>query len=71
MKLSIRIKLIAFTVCIVLLVGGSISLYSIYQGRERTLHTFKSDALQTTTLLSETIVNDLYFLDISALISRK
>lgn len=67
MKLSIRIKLIAFTVCIILLVGGSISLYSIYQGRERTLHTFKSDALQTTTLLSATVINDLYFLDISAL----
>ena len=67
MKLSIRIKLIAFTVCIILLVGGSISLYSIYQGRERTLHTFKSDALQTTTLLSGTVINDLYFLDVSAL----
>jgi len=67
MKLSIRTKLIAFTVCIILLVGGSISLYSIYQGSERTLHTFRNDALQTTTLLSGTIVSDLYFLDISAL----
>ncbi len=70
MKLSIRVKLIAFTVSIILLVGGSISLYSIYQGRERILHTFESDALQTATLLSGTVVNSLYFLDIATLRNR-
>jgi len=70
MKFNIRIKLIAFTFCIILLVGGSISLYFIYQGRQRILETFKEDALQTTTLLSGTLINDLYFLDISSLRHR-
>ncbi|MBI2351604.1 MAG: GAF domain-containing protein, partial [Deltaproteobacteria bacterium] len=70
MKFNIRIKLIAFTFCIILLVGGSISLYFIYQGRQRILETFKEGALQTTTLLSGTLINDLYFLDISSLRHR-
>jgi len=40
MKFSIRVKLLGFTFCLVLLVGGAIALYSIYQGRERILTTF-------------------------------
>ena len=70
MKFTIRYKLIAFTFCIVLLVGGGISLYSIYQGRERILTTFEKEALETTALISRNIADDLYFLNIHSLRRR-
>jgi signal transduction histidine kinase len=66
-KFSIRLKLIAFTFCVVLLVGGAISLYSIYQGRQRIFTTFEKDAREITAVISGTIVNDLYFLDLRSL----
>ncbi|MBI4523500.1 MAG: GAF domain-containing protein [Deltaproteobacteria bacterium] len=67
MKLSIRLKLVTFTVCVVLLVGGSISLYLIYQGRQRVLTTFQQDSWQIASLISGIIANDLYSLDVHAL----
>ncbi len=67
MKFSIRYQLIAFTFCIVLLVGGSISLYSIYQGRQRILSDFERDAREITTLISTNTADDLYFLNVHAL----
>ncbi|MBI4489255.1 MAG: HAMP domain-containing protein [Deltaproteobacteria bacterium] len=70
MKFSIRLKLIAFTLCVVLLVGGSISLYFIYQGRQRIFTTFEKDARDITAVISGTIVNDLYFLDLRSLRRR-
>ena len=70
MKFNIRLKFIAFTFCIVLLVGGSISLYSVLKGRERILATFAQDAREITTVISGTVVNDLYFLDLRSLRRR-
>ncbi len=67
MRLNIRLKLVAFTVCVILLVGGSISLYFIYQGRQRVLTTFEEDSGQVASVISGTIVNDLYSLDVHAL----
>jgi len=67
MNFSIRSKLIVFTFCVVLLVGGSISLYFIYQGRQRILSDFEKDARETTTLISTNIADDLYFLNVHAL----
>ncbi len=67
MTLTIRGKLIAFTFSIVLLVGGTISLYSIYQGRERILATFEKQSRQITAILSNTIANEFYFLDVKSL----
>jgi PAS domain S-box-containing protein len=63
-SVGIRLKLIAFTVSVVLLTGGSISLYSIYQARARIFATFDHEARQVTELLAETVLNDLYFLNI-------
>ncbi|MBI4489191.1 MAG: GAF domain-containing protein [Deltaproteobacteria bacterium] len=70
MQFSIRLKLVAFTFCVVLLVGGAISLYSIYQGRQRIFTTFEKDARDITAVISGTIVNDLYFLDLRSLRRR-
>jgi len=67
MRFGIRYKLIVFTFCIVLLVGGSISLHSIYQGRQQILSDFERDAREITTLISTNIVDDLYFLNVHAL----
>jgi PAS domain S-box-containing protein len=63
-KIGIRLKLIGFTLSAVLLTGGSISLYSIYQARGRIFATFDREALQVTELIAETVLNDLYFLNI-------
>ena len=67
MKLSIRSKLILYTFCIAFLVGGGISLYSIYLGRERALNTFEQNSRDITGLLAETIFNDLYFSNLQSL----
>jgi signal transduction histidine kinase len=70
MKFNIRFKLVAFALFIALLVGGSISLYSIYQGRERILATFDREAREISGVISGTIVNDLYVLDLRSLRHR-
>ena len=67
MKFSIRTKLIAFGLCIALLVGGGISVYSIYLGRERILSNFEREARVITGSVAQNIVNDLYFLDLRSL----
>ncbi|MBI2988961.1 MAG: GAF domain-containing protein [Deltaproteobacteria bacterium] len=67
MNLNIRLKLVAFTVCVVLLVGGSISLYSILQVREQILTTFEDQSQEITAMISRDILNPLYFFDISSL----
>jgi signal transduction histidine kinase len=67
MKFSIRFKLIVFTSCIILLVGGSISGYSILVGRQRILTSFEEEARQITALMTRIVINDLYFLDVAAL----
>jgi len=43
MTFSFRFKLMSFTFCIIFIVGGSISLYTIYQGHRRILTTFRSE----------------------------
>lgn len=70
MKLSIRVKLIGFTFCLVLLVGGSIALYSVFQGRRQILTTFENDSRGVTALLAAAMANDLYFLDVRSLHRR-
>ncbi|MBI4528088.1 MAG: GAF domain-containing protein [Deltaproteobacteria bacterium] len=67
MKPSIRLKLISFTICIVLLVGGSISFYSISQGRHRILAHFEDEARVISTLISTSLVDGLYSLDIRSM----
>ncbi len=68
--MSIRLKLVVYTVCIVLLVGGGISLYFIFEGQRRILNTFEHESRQITSVLAGTIAGDLYFLDVSSLRHR-
>ncbi|MFQ5598014.1 MAG: PAS domain S-box protein [Nitrospiria bacterium] len=67
MKLSFRLKLLAWTLGVILLVGGSISLYSVYLGREKIFKGFLKEALHITTLLSSNLADDLYDLDVLSL----
>jgi len=67
MNLSIQKKLIAFSFCLVLLVGGSISLYSIHQGEKYLLSTFEKKSSDISKLIAESIVDDLYFLKVREL----
>src|SRR5215471_6644149 len=70
MKMSLRLKLMIFTFCIVLLVGGTISLYVIYQVRQRILATFHRDCQDMTAMIAEVVVNDVYGLNLFALRQR-
>jgi PAS domain S-box-containing protein len=68
--LSIQKKLIAFSFCLVLLVGGSISLYSIHQGEKYLLTTFEKNASDMGQIIAEVLVDDLYFLKVRELHSK-
>jgi two-component sensor histidine kinase len=70
MKFNLRLKFLSFTFSIILLVGGTISLYSIYQGRQRLLTTFTRESHDITAMIAEIATNDLYFLDLLALRRR-
>ncbi len=67
MKFSLRLKLIGFTFCIVLLVGGTISLYTILQGRQWMLADFEKEARGTAAVIAGTIANDLHHLNLRSL----
>ncbi len=67
MKSSIRLKLIAYTFLIIFIVGGSISWFFILEGRKSIFNTYEKKCFQFTELLAHTLVNDLYFLDVSAI----
>jgi hypothetical protein len=66
-KLSIRSKLIFYTFCIAFLVGGGISIYSIYLDRARLLSAFEQSSREIAGLLAETIFDDLYFSNLQSL----
>ena len=70
MKINIRLKLIGFTLCIILMVGGSISFYSIYHGRQRIFKTFEKECMKSTAIVSEIIADNLYFLDLRSIGTR-
>ncbi len=70
MKFNIRHKLIAFAFCIALVVGGSISLYTMHSGRQQILLTFEKDARATADLIARTIANELFFLDVASVRMR-
>jgi signal transduction histidine kinase/HAMP domain-containing protein len=67
MKLSIRSKLIFYTFCIAFFVGGGISVYSMHIGRERLMLNFEHNSRDITSLLAETIFDDLYFSNLQSL----
>lgn len=67
MQLTIRAKLVAFTLMIIFLVGVLLSWYTVYSGRQRVLASVERQAVQLTAILADSIVNDLYYLDTYAL----
>jgi PAS domain S-box-containing protein len=70
MKFNIRLKLVLFTFSIVLLVGGSISLHSVFLGQRRMLTAFEQNARRIAALMAGAVVNDIYFLDLDSLRRR-
>src|SRR4029453_529611 len=70
MKFNIRFKLLLFTFSIVLLVGGSISLHSLFLGQRRMLAAFEDDARRTAALIGGAVVNEIYFLYLRSLPRR-
>jgi two-component sensor histidine kinase/HAMP domain-containing protein len=70
MKFNLRLKFLTFTFGIILLVGGTISLYSIYQGRQRLFTTFTREGRDITAMIAEIATNDLYFLNLLSLRRR-
>ncbi len=67
MKTSIRLKLIAYTFLLILIVGGSISLFSIREGQKLILSTYEKKCRLITDLIAQTLTNDIYFLDTNAI----
>ncbi|MBI3774676.1 MAG: HAMP domain-containing protein [Gammaproteobacteria bacterium] len=61
---SIRAKLLAFTLSIILIVAGTVTVFSIVSTRERMLQEFESGLQATANAISEAVFDDLYVLDI-------
>jgi len=70
MKFNIRLKLVVLTFAIVLLVGGSISLHSVFLGQRRMLTAFEQNSRRTAALMAGALVNQIYFLDVGSLRRR-
>ena len=67
MKLGLRFRLIAFTFCLILTVGGSILGYSVYLGRDNIFNAFEREAIESAAVITESVLNDLYFFDLRGL----
>ncbi|WP_136807296.1 response regulator [Desulfosediminicola flagellatus] len=65
--MSIRSKLILFTLGIILFVGAGISFYSIYSDNTRAYEIFEKECKITISFLTSAIINDVYFLDVNSL----
>lgn len=70
MKLNITHKLIAFTCCLVFVVGAFIALFTIYKGREQLMVTFEEQSRGTAKALADGLVHDLHSRNQSALSDR-
>ncbi len=67
MNFGIRTKLVILMFSIVLLVGVSISIYAIYHERTLSLGVYASENREIVRLLSELVLDDLDFNDVSGL----
>lgn len=68
--MTIRSKLVYFTLGIILFVGAGISTYSIYSDNTRAYEIFEAECDITSSFLTSAIVNDVYFLDVNSLGSK-
>ena len=62
---SIRTQLILFASFLVLLVGGSISAYSIFQQQRGVLAAYIAETKTNVTTLSDVVLDDLYLINMS------
>lgn len=67
MRISIRAKLLLYSLVIIWLVGGSIAVFAITQSRVRMQEQFEGRCRSIAVILSSIIFNDVYFLDIHEL----
>ena len=67
MKFTIRAKFLVLASVIVLMVGGGISSYLIHAERQMIFELFKKHSLDHAGLISDSLANSLYFLDIASL----
>jgi len=70
MKLGLRFRLVVFTFCLILTVGGSMLGYSVYLGRDNILTAFEREAKESASIIAESILNDLYFFDLKGIAVR-
>ena len=68
--MTLRIKLLSYTFCVILMVGGAISLSAIVQGRHYVLTTFQGECQDTAALIAELVANDVYTLNLLSLRHR-
>jgi len=68
--MTLRIKLLSYTFCVILMVGGAISLYAIAQGRHYVLTTFQGECHDTAAMMAELVANDVYVLNLLSLRNR-
>ncbi|MBF0295955.1 MAG: HAMP domain-containing protein, partial [Magnetococcales bacterium] len=64
---GIRAQLLLFTALIIFLLSGVLTTLSIVQHRRQMLERYRSEAVQLVTVASETIMDDLYRLDLKTL----
>ncbi len=70
MRYGIRLKLISFSLFLVLLVGGTIAVYSIRENRARLLRAFQTAALSRIEVLAQSLFNDIYSVDLRSVRRR-
>ena len=68
--MTLRIKLLTYTFCVILMVGSAISLYAIVQGRQYMLTTFQGECQDTAAMMAELVANDVYILNLLSLRNR-
>ena len=61
MKLGLRFRLIAFTFCLILTVGGSILGYSVYLGRDNIFAAFEREGKESAAVIAERPQRTLLF----------
>ncbi|MDP2602345.1 MAG: ATP-binding protein [Deltaproteobacteria bacterium] len=70
MKLGLRFRLIAFTFCLILTVGGGILGYAVYLGRDNIFAAFEREGKESAAAIAESVLNELYFFDLRGVAVR-
>jgi len=70
MKLGLRFRLIVFTCCLILTVGGGIFGYSVYLGRGNIFTAFDRETKKSARVIAQSVLNELYFFNLRGLDAR-